>query len=337
MQVGEKCLAQIGRRQFLIAAGVLFATPLTADAQQTRRQYRVGYLTTAGLTTGSHLHAAFRQGLRELGWVEGQDIVIDHRRAEGKFERLPGLAADLARLKVDVIVVTTTQAALAAKNATRTIPIITVAIGDPIGNGLVTSLARPDGNITGLTFGTGPEMGGKLLQLLKETVPQASRIAALWHPTNPMHALSLREAENGARKLQVQLQSIAVRDLDSLEGAFAAIARERPDALLIVPDPLFLFQRRRLVDFAAKNSLPAMYGWKEAVEEGGLVAYGPDQVDLFHRAAIYVDKILKGAKPADLPIQRPTKFDFVINLKTARALGLTIPPPVLLRANQVIE
>lgn len=330
-------MGRVVRRQFLIAAGVLFAAPLTADAQQTRRQYGVGYLTTAGLTTGSHLHAAFRQGLRELGWVEGQNIVIDHRRAEGKFERLPGLAADLARLEVDVIVATTTQAALAAKNATRTIPIITVAIGDPVATGLVTSLARPDGNITGLTFMMGPEMGGKLLQLLKEAVPQASRITALWNPTDPMHALLLREAENGARKLQVQLQPIAARDLDSLEGAFAAIARERPDALLIVPGPLFFFQRGRVLDFAAKNSLPAMHGSRESVEKGGLMAYGPDLVDLFHRAAIYVDKILKGAKPADLPIQRPTKFDFVINLKTARALGLTIPPSVLLRASQVIE
>ena len=330
-------MGRVGRRQFLSATVAFFAAPLTSHAQKTTRQYRVGFLTTAGLTTGSHLHAAFRQGLRELGWVEGQSIVIDHRRAEGKFERLPGLAADLARLKVDVIVVTTTQAALAAKNATRTIPIITVTVGDPIATGLVTSLARPEGNITGLTMSTGPEMGGKLLQLLKETVPQASRIAALWNSANPGHASWLREAENGARKLEVQLQLVAAGGLDSLEGAFAAIARERPHALLTLPDPLFFFQRRRLLDFAAKNSLPAMYSWKEAVEDGGLMAYGPDQADLFHRAAIYVDKILKGAKPADLPMQLPTKFESVINLKTARALGLTIPPSVLLRASQVIE
>jgi putative tryptophan/tyrosine transport system substrate-binding protein len=330
-------MGRVVRRQFLIAAGVLFAAPLTADAQQTRRQYRVGYLTTSDPSAGDHLRGAFRRGLSELGWIEGQNIAIEYRWAEGKFERLPGLAADLARLKVDVIVVTTTQPALAAKKATRTIPIITVVVSDPVATGLVTSLARPDGNITGLTFVTGAEMGGKLLELFKRTVPQASRITALWNPTNPMHALLLREAENGARKLHVQLQPIAVRDLDALEGAFAAIARERPDALLIVPDTLFFNFRRRLIDFAAKNSLPAMYGWREPVEDGGLMAYGPDMVDLFHRAAIYVDKILKGAKPADLPIQRPTKFEFVINLKTARALGLTIPPSVLLSASQVIE
>ena len=330
-------MGRVVRRQFLIAAGVLFAAPLTADAQQTRRQYRVGYLTTSDPSAGDHLRGAFRRGLSELGWIEGQNIAIEYRWAEGKFERLPGLAADLARLKVDVIVVTTTQPALAAKKATRTIPIITVVISDPVATGLVTSLARPDGNITGLTFVTGPEMGGKLLELLKGAVPQASRITALWNPTNPMHALLLREAENGARRLQVQLQPVAARDLDALEGAFAAIARARPDAILILPDPLFFNFRRRVLDFAAKNRLPAMYGWREPVEDGGLMAYGPDMVDLFHRAAIYVDKILKGAKPADLPIQRPTKFEFVINLKTARALGLTIPSSVLLSANKVIE
>ena len=331
-------MGRVVRRQFLIAAGVLFAAPpLMANAQQIRRQYRIGYLTTGDPSTAGPLPAAFLRGLRELGWVEGQNIVIEYRWAEGKFERLPGMAADLARLKVDVILVTTTQAALAAKNATRTIPIITVVISDPIATGLVTSLARPEGNITGLTFITGPEMGGKLLQLFKGTVPQASRITAIWNPTNPMHALLVREAENAARELQVQLQPVAARDLDALEGAFAAIARARPDAILILPDPLFFNFRRRVLDFAAKNNLPAMYGWREPVDEGGLMAYGPDMVDLFHRAAIYVDQILKGAKPADLPIQRPTKFEFVINLKTARALGLTIPPSVLLSANQVIE
>jgi putative ABC transport system substrate-binding protein len=330
-------MGRVVRRQFLIAAGALFAAPLTADAQQTRRQYRVGYLTTADPSTGGHLSGALLRGLRELGWVEGQNIVIEYRWAEGKFERLPGLAADLVRLKVDVIVVTTTQPALAAKNATRTIPIITVVISDPVATGLVTSLARPDGNITGLTFVAGAEMGGKLLELFRETVPQASRVATLWNPTNPMHPLLLRETESGARKLSVQLQPVAVGSLDALEGALAAIARDRPDALLVVPDPLFFFSRRRLLDFAAKNALPAMYGWREPVEEGGLMAYGPNMPDLFRRAATYVDKILKGAKPADLPIQRPTKFELVINLKTAKALGLTIPPSVLLSADELIQ
>jgi putative ABC transport system substrate-binding protein len=325
------------RRQFLIAAMALLAAPLTADARQTTKQYRIGYLTTGSPANSPHLYAALIQGLRELGWVEGKNIAIEHRWAEGKFELLPGLAADLVRLGVDVIVVTTTQSALAAKNATRTIPIVTVVIGDPIATGLVTSLARPDGNITGLTFVTGPEMGGKLLELLRQSVPQASRIAALWNPTNPMHLLLLRDAENAARKLEVQLRPAAVGSVDALEGALAAISRERPHALLVVPDPLFFFSRGRVVDFAAKNNLPAMYGWREPVEDGGLMAYGPNMPDLFRRAATYVDKILKGARPADLPVQRPTKFELVINLKTAKALGLAIPPPVLLSADELIQ
>jgi putative tryptophan/tyrosine transport system substrate-binding protein len=329
-------MGRVVRRQFLIAAGVLFAAPLTASAQPTKTQYRVGYLTT-GHRSDVRLQEAFLRGLSELGWVHGKNMAVESRWAEGKFERLPGLATELVGLQVDVIVVTTTQAALAAKNATRTIPIVTVVISDPVATGLVTSLARPEGNITGLTFVSGAEMGGKLLELFRETVPQASRIATLWNPTNPMHPLLLRESESGARKLAVQLQPVAAGSLDALEGALATIARDRSDALLVMPDPLFFFSRRRLVDFAAKNSLPAMYGWREPVEEGGLMAYGPNMPDLFRRAATYVDKILHGAKPADLPIQRPTKFELVINLKTAKALGLTIPPSVLLSANQLIE
>ena len=329
-------MGRVVRRQFLIAAGVLFAAPLTASAQPRKTRYRVGYLTT-GPRSDTRLQGAFLRGLSELGWVHGENMAVESRWAEGNFERLPGLATELVDLQVDVIVVTTTQAALAAKSATRTIPIVTVVISDPVATGLVTSLARPEGNITGLTFVSGSEMGGKLLELFKETVPQASRIATLWNPTNPMHPFLLRESENGARKLSVRLQPVAAGSLDALEGALAAIARERSDALLVMPDPLFFFSRRRLVDFAAKNGLPAMYGWREPVEEGGLMAYGPSMLDLFRRAATYVDKILKGAKPADLPIQRPTKFEFVLNLKTAKALGLTIPPSVLLSATQLIH
>jgi putative ABC transport system substrate-binding protein len=329
-------MGRVARRQFLVAAAVLFSAPLTASAQPTKAQYRVGYLTT-GHRSDVRLQEAFVRGLSELGWVQGKNMAVESRWAEGKFERLPGLATELVALQVDVIVVTTTQAALAAKSATRTIPIVTVVISDPVATGLVTSLARPEGNITGLTFVSGAEMGGKLLELFRETVPQASRIATLWNPTNPMHPLLLRESENGARKLAVQLQPVAAGSPDALEGALAAIARDRSDALLVMPDPLFFFSRRRLVDFAAKNGLPAMYGWREPVEEGGLMAYGPNMPDLFGRAATYVDKILKGAKPVDLPIQRPTKFELVINLRTAKALGLTIPPSVLLSANQLIE
>jgi putative ABC transport system substrate-binding protein len=329
--------AGVVRRQFLISAAALLAAPLAASAQQTKRQYRVGYLTVADPARGARLHAAFVRGLSELGWVQGKNIAIESRWAHGDFERLPGLAAELVGLQVDVIVVTTTQVALAAKSATRTIPIVTVVISDPVATGLVTSLARPDGNITGLTFVAGAEMGGKLLEVLKEAVPHASRIATLWNPTNPMHPLLLKEAENGARKLAVQLQPLAVGKVDALEGALVQITKERPDALLVVPDPVFFFARTRLVDFAAKNRLPAMYGWREPVDEGGLMAYGPNMPDLFRRAAIYVDKVLKGAKPADLPIQRPTKFELVINLKTAKALGLTIPPSVAFAADELIQ
>jgi putative tryptophan/tyrosine transport system substrate-binding protein len=329
-------MGRVVRRQFLIAAGALFAAPLTGSAQPTKAQYRVGFLTT-GHPSDNRLQGAFLRGLSELGWVQGKNMTVESRWAEGKFERLPGLATELVGLQVDVIVVTTTQAALAAKSATRTIPIVTVVISDPVATGLVNSLARPEGNITGLTFVSGAEMGGKLLELFRETVPQASRIATLWNPSNPMHPLLLRESENGARKLAIQLQPVAAESPDALEGALAAIARDRSDALLVMPDPLFYFSRRRLVDFAAKNGLPAMYGWREPVEEGGLMAYGPSMPDLFGRAATYVDKILKGAKPVDLPIQRPTKFELVINLRTAKALGLTIPPSVLLSANQLIE
>lgn len=330
-------MGRVVRRHFLIGAGVLLAAPLMAGAQQARKQYRIGYLTTANPSTTPHLRAAFIQGLREHGWVEGENIALEDRSADGEFERLPALAADLVRLKVDLIVVTTTQAALAAKNATRAIPVVTVVISDPVATGLVTSLARPDGNITGMTFITGPEMGGKLLELLKQAVPRASRIATLWNPTNPMHPLLSREAENATRKLDVQLKLAAVASVDALEATLAAMARERPDGLLILPDPLFFLSRRQLMDFAAKNNLPAMYGWREAVEEGGLMAYGPNMPDLFRRAATYVDKILKGAKPAELPIQRPTKFEFVINLMTAKQLGLAIPQPVLLSADELIR
>lgn len=330
-------MAGVMRRQFLIAAGALVAAPRSVNAQKTKKLYRVGFLTGGDPSQNPELPGAFRQGLRELGWVEGQNIVIEDRWAAGNFDRLPRLAADLVQLKVDVIVATSTQPALAAKNATRTIPIITVVVGDPIANGLVTSLARPDGNITGLTVLTGAEIGGKLLELLKETVPQASRIAVIWNPTNPTNEPLLAQAQSAAGKMKVQVQPVPVRALETLEGSLAGLTGERPHALLIALDALFFFSRQRILDFAAKNGLPTIWGWREAVHDGGLMAYGPSQTDLFYRAALYVDKMLKGAKPADLPFQRPTKFQFVVNLKTAKTLGLTIPPSVLVRADALIQ
>lgn len=330
-------MGAVARRQFLIAAGVLLAAPRSVNAQKTKNEYRVGFLTGGDTAQNPELPGALRQGLRELGWVEGQNIVIEYRAALGNFDRLPSLAADLVRLNVDVIVATSTQPALAAKKATRTIPIITVVVGDPIANGLVTSLARPDGNITGLTVITGAEIGGKLLELLKESLPQASRIAVVWNPTNPTNAPLLAEAHSAARKLKVQVQPVPVKALETLEGALIGLTAERPQALVIALDALFFFSRQRILDFAAKKGLPTIWGWREAAHDGGLMAYGPSQTDLFYRAAAYIDKILKGVKPADLPFQRPTKFEFVVNLKAARTLGLTIPPAVLVRADALIQ
>ncbi len=319
---------------------VLLAAPLAADAQQqTGKVYRIGILGNVPLTDpeGARLWGAFIQGLRELGYVEGQNITIEHRSSEGKYERLPALAADLVRLKVDVIVAPATQGPLAAKQATRTIPIVMTSGGDPVGSGLVASLARPGGNITGLSFVAFPEIVGKQLELLKETVPQVSRVAVLWNPANPTNRLLLGEAKVAARSLAVQLQTLEARGPDDFERAFAAMTRERAGALLVLGDGMLILHRTRIADLAAKSRLPAMYGSRENVNAGGLMSYSPSLQDSFRRAATYVDKILKGAKPADLPVEQPTKFELVINLKTARALGLTIPPSVLVRADQVIE
>ncbi|HJR01709.1 MAG TPA: ABC transporter substrate-binding protein [Methylomirabilota bacterium] len=279
----------------------------------------------------------FRRGLKDLGWVEGQNIVIEWRFAGGRAERLPDLAAELVRLRVDLIVVPSTPTALAAKNATKTIPLVTVGGGDPVELGLVASLARPGGNITGLSSNLGPEIAGKQLEVLKETVPKISRMAVLWNPTTPGNALALREAEITARALAVELQLLEARSASDFDGAFAAMTTGRAGALLILGDVMFTTHRRRLAALAVKSRLPAIYGGREFVDEGGLLCYGAKLSDNFHRAAVYVDKILKGAKPGDLPIERPTTFQLVVSLKTARALGLTIPPSLLQRADQVID
>jgi putative ABC transport system substrate-binding protein len=280
---------------------------------------------------------AFRQGLRELGWVEGQNIVIDYRFAEGRFDRLPDLAAELVRLKVDIIVAVPTPAAVAAKNATGTMPIVAISVGDPVGIGLIASLARPGGNVTGSSYSVGLEIGGKQLELLKETVPKVRRVAILSNPGNPGQPLSIRELNVAARSLGVQLQLLEARGPNEFDGAFAAMATERVGALLVVADSLFVLHRSRLADLAARSRLPAVYGSRDTVEAGGLMSYGPSLRDLYRRSATYVDKILKGAKPGDLPVEQPTKFELVINLKTAKALGLTIPQSLLQRADEVIQ
>jgi putative ABC transport system substrate-binding protein len=327
------------RRTFLAGTGAaLFATPFAAEAQQAAKIARIGLLPV-NVAANPHLQEAFLRGLRDLGYVEGRNLVIEYRNAEGKLERFPALAAELVALKVDVIVAPSTPAALAAKQATRTIPIVFASVVDPVTTGLVTSLARPGGNVTGLSF-LSPELVGKCLELLKQAVPGVSRVAALWQPGGLPERTEkdfLKEAEVAARALGVRLQFVEARGPADVDRAFSDMTRARAGALTVLPYSMFLNERRRLVDLAAKNRLPAVYGGREFVDAGGLMAYGPDLADSWRRAATYVDKILKGAKPANLPIEQPTKFELVINLKTAKALGLTIPPSLLGRADEVIQ
>ena len=326
------------RRAFLstIAVGIV-AAPLAAQAQPAGKGHRIGLLAIGSSTAASPAIEAFRQGLRELGWVEGQNIVIEYRYAEGRFDRLPDLAAGLVRLKVDIIVASATPAATAAKNATATIPIVMASVGNPVEMGLIASLARPGGNVTGLSYSVGQEIFGKQLELLKEIVPKVRRVAILSNPANPFHALAIRDVKVAARSLGVQLQLLEARGPNEFDGAFAAMAKERVGALLVVADATFNSYRTRLVDLEARSRRPAAYGSREMVQAGGLMSYGPSLPDLFRRSATYVDKILKGTKPADLPVEQPTKFELVINLKTAKALGLTIPPSLLLQADQIVE
>ena len=325
------------RRLICAISLAMLLAPLGAAAQQPGKVPRIGYFSAGSPSSAPHLLEAFRKGLRELGGVEGQNIVVDYRFAEGRFDRLPDLAAELVRLKVDIIVAVPTPAAAAAKNATETIPIVMINVGDPVGLGLIASLARPGGNVTGSSYSVGLEIIGKQLELLKETVPKVRRVAILWNPANPSHPLVVRELNVAARSLGVQLQFLEARGPNEFEGAFAAMAKERMGALLVVPDSVSFLHRTRLADLAARSHLPAAYGLRGHVDAGGLMSYGPDSADLFRRAATYVDKILKGAKPADLPVEQPTKFELVVNLKTAKALGLTIPQSVLVRADEVIQ
>ncbi len=319
----------------IVALGILFQPP-TADAQQPAKIHRIGFLHPSSSTAvGQHV-AAFRQGLRELGYVEGQNIAIEYRYAEGQPERLPDLAAELVGLKVDLIVASTTPASLAAGRATTTIPIVITNAGDPLGSGLVASLARPAGNITGLSL-QHPELTGKRLQLLQEVVPKLSRVAILWNSASPITPPQFTEAEAAAGVLGVQLESLEVRAPNDFERAFQAATRRRAGALLVLDDFFVFSHRRRIAALAAKSRLPSMYGLTGFAEAGGLMVYGPNLPDMYRRSATYVDRILKGAKPADLPVEQPTRFELVINLKVAKALGLTIPPSVLIRADQVVQ
>jgi putative ABC transport system substrate-binding protein len=327
------------RRDTVLALLALGAAPFAAEAQQAAKVARIGYLSL-NLAASPHLRDAFLQGLRDLGYVEGRNVVIEYRDAEGKVERHPALAAELVALKVDVIVVAgSTLTAQTAKQATSTLPIVFIAVGDPVGSGLVTSLARPGGNVTGLS-NIGPELVGKCLELLKQAVPGVDRVAVLWVPGALGERTDkdmLKGAEVAGRALGVQLQFVDARGLENFDRAFSDMTSARAGGLTVLPSARLLREHRRLVDLAAKNRLPAVYTSREFVDAGGLMAYGANLADLYRRAATYVDKVLKGAKPADLPVEQPTKFELVINLKTAKALGLEIPPTLLTRADEIIE
>ena len=318
----------------IVAALVLFSVPLAVEAQQPAQH--VGMLIPISRADAEINIKAFRQSLRELGYVEGRNIRIELRYSEGREARLPDLATELVALNVDVIVTWGTPAARAAKGATRTIPIVMAAAIDPVGTGLVVSLARPGANLTGVTSG-GVELSGKSLELLRELAPGTKRIAVLWNPANPIQPVMFRETQVAAEAMRMQVQSVGVYDPNKLDGALTMMTGERPGALLVLQDTMLQTHRRRIVDFVARIRLPAMYERKAWAEAGGLMSYGVSFPDNFRRAASYVAKILQGAKPADLPVEQPTKFELVINVRTAKALGLTIPPSLLLRADQVIE
>jgi putative ABC transport system substrate-binding protein len=318
-------------------SAMLFALCIPAQAQQTKKIPKIGYLTNDFLAVDAPRRNAFRQGLRDLGYVEGQSIVIEYRVGEGRIEKLAELADELVRLKVDAIFAFTTSGAQAAKNATKEIPIVMGANGDPVALGFVESLARPGRNITGLVTNAGAEIYGKQLELLKEAVPKTTRVAVLWNPANAQNLLQLKETRAAASGLGVTLLSFEAKEPNDIDTAFATMKKERAGALTVLPDPMLLGQRQKIADLAAKHRLPAIYGIPEHMEAGGLMAYAANRLDIFRRAATYVDKILKGAKPADLPVEQPTKFEFIINLKAAKQIGLTIPPNVLARADRVIR
>ena len=326
------------RREFITLLGAATAWPLAARAQRTGKMSRIGYLGVSSPSLEPHYIEAFRQKLRDLGHIDGENIAIEYRWAEGQDDRLPNLATELVHLKPDVIVTSGTPGTLAAMQATRTIPIVMASSADPVNAGLVASLARPGGNVTGFTI-RGAELEGKRLEFLKQAIPELSRVAVLWNPNNPAIVSYFETMQNiAAPALRISLNPIAeVRRVDELDNAFAVIARARPQALVVFPDRFLLAHRRRIVEFATANRLPGMYAYREYVDAGGLMSFAPSNIELFRGAAIYVDKILKGTKPGDLPVQEPIRFELVVNLKTAKAIGIDVPASLLLRADELIE
>src|SRR5262245_20023541 len=320
------------------AAVLLLAAPLAVEAQQAEQMPRVGYINPGFPSEPVRMRRleAFRQGLRELGYSEGRNIALEPRWAEGKYDRYPAIAADLVRLKVNVIVTIGGAATKAAKQATRTIPIVMSTVTDPVESGLVESLARPGGNVTGTSM-MAPDLAGKQFELLRQALPEVSRVALLWNPANPGGAVQLREAEAAGRAMGVRLQTLEARNSQQIDRAFAAMTRERPGALIVLADAILYNQRKQIAALAAQSRLPSASALSDYAEAGGLISYSANSLDLERRSATFVDKILKGAKPGDLPVEQPTKLELVINLKTAKALGLTIPPSVLARADQLIQ
>ena len=325
------------RRAFIGAVGAgLLAVPLAGEGQDSTSRPRVGFVGAESPSTNPHFLDAFRQGMQDNGYVDGRNVTIDARWAEGRSERFPELIAELIRLDSRVIVTVSLQAALAAKNLTTSIPIVFIA-SDPLGVGLVASLARPGGNVTGLSLFLGEDFSSKWLELFREVIPRVSRVTVLLNRASPASIGYLKVLQGAAQNLGIRLQIQDVRDPSQFEGAFSAMGAERTQALIVVVDPLTVRYRARIVELAAKARLPAVYGFREFVDVGGLMAYGVNVPHLCRRAAAYVNKILKGTKPGDLPIEQPTTFELIINLKTAKALGLTVPPSLLARADQVIE
>jgi putative ABC transport system substrate-binding protein len=323
------------RREFIrLVGGIAAAWPLGVHAES--KIPRVGFMGNSTAALEANLVDAFREGLRELGYEEGRNIVIEYRWADGKYERFSALIAELIAAKVDVIVTAGTPAALAVKKATTTVPVVMVAVGDPVGTGLVPSLARPDGNLTGLSS-VAPDLEGKRLELLHEVVPKLSHVAVFFNSLNPFHVVSIGQAHASSQAMGIKLQEHDIRKSEDLDGAFAVIRKERPDALLILADRVFLHNRQRMMDFTEEQRLPNVNAYHELVEAGGLMSYGPSYEDMHKRAAIYVNKILKGAKPADLPIEQPTKFTLSVNLKAAKVLGISMPATLVARADEVIE
>jgi ABC-type uncharacterized transport system substrate-binding protein len=336
-QTGSICSPDMPRRAFMAAiAGGLLAAPLAAGAQQPIRVWRIGFLGPGSYSSGDPRVEALRLGLRELGYVEGRNLALEFRWAGGNATRLPALAAELAKLKIDTVVTQGTQATDAARRAITTIPIVFSVAGDPIGDGLVASLARPGGNVTGLTD-IAPDIAGKRVELLREAVPGITRIAVLWNPANPSSAPQMKDTSGVAHSYGLAVRSIELRGFGQVEEAFTTAVQDQARAVIVLSDGVLYSRRGQIAQLAAKHRLPCVAWTPEFAESGCLMAYGANVVEMHRRAAMFVDKILKGAKPGDLPVEQPTKFDLIINLKTAKALGLTIPPSLLQRADQVIE